>query len=272
MGAISRPLRRLHRPYGIARFFFSRLVLVLVLRPGELDGNVGNGIPGVVDANEQEQNSNRTDDEQCRHRIAQEHNCRDEEGGVGDERKDGMPQPVFQHRLIVCLTARPPYHDDDIGHPCETGEAQQQDSWPERLPRRAKNRGDQERGAKMHDGWRAESRNSVTRPWELSPRDQGDHHEHQSRQRRSSGAGDDVKVLPGGKRRHCSLMHYESPFDVNANIGRLIRISEEARLDDLNQRETHSVGIAQCVFLRKMRTRSSYYHISHQRGKRMNIP
>ena len=48
------------------------LVLTLVLRLGALDGDVGNGIPRVVDADEQEQHRNRTDDEQCQRRIAQE--------------------------------------------------------------------------------------------------------------------------------------------------------------------------------------------------------
>src|SRR5260370_1256730 len=41
-----------------------------------------------------------------------------------------------------------------------------------------------------------------------------DPHEHQSSQCRSSGAGDDVKVLPGGKRRHRSLLHDRSPLSM----------------------------------------------------------
>ncbi len=73
------------------------LVLALVLRLGEVDGNVEHGIPRVVDADEQEQHRHCADDEQCRHRMAWEHNRRDEECGVGDERQDRIPQPVFQH-------------------------------------------------------------------------------------------------------------------------------------------------------------------------------
>jgi len=147
------------------------LVLALVLWPGEFDGNVGHGIPRVVDANEQEQHRHRTGDEQCRRRIAWEYDRRDDECCVGDERKDHMPQPVFQYRLIVCLLARPPEHDDDVGHSPETGEAQQQASMPEHLPWCAENRGDEERGAKMHDGWRAVCCNRPTRPALPSPRD-----------------------------------------------------------------------------------------------------
>ncbi|MFL5698864.1 MAG: hypothetical protein ACJ797_17420, partial [Ktedonobacteraceae bacterium] len=113
------------------------LVLTLVLRLGALDGNVDHGIPRIVDAGEQKQKRSRTDAEQCRRRIAREHNRRDDECCVGNERKDRIPQPVFQYRLIVRLTARPPYHDDDVRHPPETREAEQQASIPERLPRRA---------------------------------------------------------------------------------------------------------------------------------------
>src|SRR6266516_3857896 len=113
------------------------LVLALVLRLGALKGNVGHGIPRVVDTDEQEQNRSSTDDEQCWRRIAWEHHRRDDKCGVGDERKSRMPQPVFQHRLIARLTARPPYNDDDVYHPPETGEAEQKGSIPEHLPWRA---------------------------------------------------------------------------------------------------------------------------------------
>src|SRR5438552_11348663 len=85
--------------------WLTMLVLARVLWLGALDGNVGHGIPRVVDTDEQEQHRSRSDDEQCRRRMAWEHHRRDDECGVGDERKDRIPQPVFQHRLIVRLTA-----------------------------------------------------------------------------------------------------------------------------------------------------------------------
>src|SRR5713226_9418892 len=103
------------------------LVLTLVLRLGEFDGNIGQVIPGVVNADEQEQHRCRGDDEQCRRRIAWEHYRRDDEGGVGDQRQDHIPQPVFQHRLIVHLKAAcPPECDDNVGRPPETRKAEQQ--------------------------------------------------------------------------------------------------------------------------------------------------
>src|SRR5216683_6233569 len=155
------------------------LVLTLVLRLGEFDGNIGQVIPGVVNADEQEQHRCRGDDEQGRCWIAWEHDRRDEEGSVGDQWKDDMPQPVFQHWFIIRLTARPPEHDDHVDHAPETRKAQQQARRPERLPGRTENGGDQQRSAKMLDDGCAEDRNPATRRRHAHShsRDQGDDHE-----------------------------------------------------------------------------------------------
>src|SRR5216684_3492751 len=66
------------------------LVLTFVLRPGEFEGDVGHVIPGVVDADEQQQHRCRGDDEQCRCWIAWKQKRRDDEPGIGDERQDRM--------------------------------------------------------------------------------------------------------------------------------------------------------------------------------------
>src|SRR5216683_3875620 len=110
------------------------LVLTLVLRLGESEGDVGYIIPGVVDADEQQQHRCRGNDEQCRCWIAWKQKRRDDEPGIGDERQDRMPEPVFQHRFIIRPTACPPEHDDHIGRSPKTRKAQQQASRPERLP------------------------------------------------------------------------------------------------------------------------------------------
>src|SRR6516162_2270551 len=69
-------------------FLFPRLV-ILGLRAFE--GRVGHHIPCVADANEQEQHRYRSDDEQGRYRLTREHNRRNEQGGIGDERQDRVP-------------------------------------------------------------------------------------------------------------------------------------------------------------------------------------
>src|SRR6266700_4983782 len=110
------------------------LVLILVLRLGEIDCNVGHSIPSIVDAGEQEQKRRSTDDKQCWRRIYREQNRCDDECDVGDKRKGRVQQPVFQHQLIVSLTARPQYNDDVVRHPSETAESKQKASIPECLP------------------------------------------------------------------------------------------------------------------------------------------
>src|SRR5579872_2449092 len=170
------------------------LVLALVLRLGLRDDNVGNGIPCVVDTNEQEQKRSGTGDEQRWYRIAQEQKRRDDECGVGNERKDRMPQPVFQHRRIVSLAADTPYYYDYVDHSPQAADAEQEANIPEYLPGRTENRGDEEGSAKMYDVWRAEGRNRITRPSYPRACDQGDHHERQSNQCPGRGADDDIKV------------------------------------------------------------------------------
>src|SRR5438874_6077419 len=79
-------------------------LLILVVLLETLDGNVGHSLPGIVDTNEEEQNCHCSDAEECWNRIDQKENSCDEQYGVRDERKNRMPQPIFQHRLIVSLT------------------------------------------------------------------------------------------------------------------------------------------------------------------------
>ena len=86
--------------YLIAFLFGVLFPKFVILRLGALEGRVGHGIPCVVDANEQEQHRYRSDDEQGRYPLSREHNRRDDEGGVRDERQDRIPQPVGEHRLM----------------------------------------------------------------------------------------------------------------------------------------------------------------------------
>ena len=72
----------------------------VILRLGAFEGRIGHDIPCVVDTNEEEQHRYRSDDEQGRYRLSREHNRRDDEGGVRDERQDRIPQPVGEHRLM----------------------------------------------------------------------------------------------------------------------------------------------------------------------------
>ena len=81
--------------------------------------------------------------------------------------------------------------EDPRDEPDDDGDVDQ------RTPRRAKNRRYQQRGAEMHDGWRAERGDAVmTRLRLLFAAHQRDHHEHQTGQGSRRGAGHDIKVRP----------------------------------------------------------------------------
>src|SRR5579875_971779 len=92
------------------------LVLVFVLWQ-ELISNIGNGIPRVVDTDEQHQNGNSTNDEQRRFWLAGEDKRGDDKRRIGDKREYCMPQSVFQHRLIASLTAQTPQNDYNVCYP-----------------------------------------------------------------------------------------------------------------------------------------------------------
>ncbi len=85
-----------------------KLVLPLIVPLSNIKSNIGDSIPGVVDADEQQQNRCPTDDEHRGYWLMGEYSRRDEERGIRGKRAYDMPEPVFQHRLIVSLPQRPP--------------------------------------------------------------------------------------------------------------------------------------------------------------------
>ena len=125
-----------------------------------------------MDTDEEKEHRSGVDDEQRQRRLARYYQRRDNEGRVGDERKDRTPQPVGEHRLIVVLTAHPPDDDDHVYSPCQIADIQQKAS----IPEHAENRGDEERGAKMHDVWRGECPGCLTRPLPSPFCNQGHNH------------------------------------------------------------------------------------------------
>src|SRR5579863_2933874 len=101
------------------------LILALVLRLELHADNVGNDIPGVVDTCEQEQKRSGSGGEQRWRWIFWEQYCRDDECRVGGERKNCMPQPVFQHRCIASLAAETPRHYGNVAHSPQAADAEQ---------------------------------------------------------------------------------------------------------------------------------------------------
>ena len=71
------------------------LILALFLLLIAFDDRVGDVIPGIVDADEEEQDGSRCDDKERWRWSDWEHNRCDDECCVSDERKSDMPDPVF---------------------------------------------------------------------------------------------------------------------------------------------------------------------------------
>src|SRR2546429_3960292 len=74
--------------------------LLLVARPLPvlwlLRGDVGDGVPGVVNADKQQQQRRRADHEEAHRGIPLHSERGQEQRDVRDERKGAVPQPVFQ--------------------------------------------------------------------------------------------------------------------------------------------------------------------------------
>src|SRR6266487_2935349 len=114
------PLCTSPRHLSLRKRACARLVLVLacLLWLGAFNGHVGHDIPRIVDPHEQEQHRHRRDDEQARSGVDWKQNRRYDEGGVGDEWQERVPQPARAHQLIAHQTVTHlPEHDEDVSHP-----------------------------------------------------------------------------------------------------------------------------------------------------------
>src|SRR6266508_815923 len=84
------------------------------------EGDVGDRIPCVVDADEEQQERSPTKHEQRRRGIALEQDRSHQKCRVCDERKRSMPEPVLEHWHIVSLPPRMPndhHHVRESRHP-----------------------------------------------------------------------------------------------------------------------------------------------------------
>ena len=120
----------------------------MALGVGEDD--VRHGVPRVVNANQQQGERCSADDKQGACRIRAKKGG-DGEGGIADSGKRRVPQPILPDRFVCLLAQRP--HDDDrgIGHAREANHSERERQRRERRPRRAHDRGDDQRARQVHD-------------------------------------------------------------------------------------------------------------------------
>ena len=158
-----------------------------------------------MDADEQQQEGERGNSKQ-RGKVVERHHSRgNEKGEIRDERKRCVEDPIFQLRLIVLRTPGPP--DDDQGIANAEGTADPGDDCrvQDVGPWHAENRRDQQHGAEVNDGRRAESIDFAGVGSRALFGDERHDHELQARQRARRRSHDDVKVLP--RRQHIVSSH-----------------------------------------------------------------
>ena len=81
---------------------------------------VRDGVPGIVNANKEEQQRRSANDEQSWARMGVSQVCRSSQDGIRRKWKQNMKQPVLEHGLVDGLRSQTPRHDDGVYHPTET--------------------------------------------------------------------------------------------------------------------------------------------------------
>src|SRR5438132_415989 len=178
----------------VASLFLFALPVLRLLR-----GDVGDGVPGVVNPDEQQEQRRRTNQQEAHRRVLLETERRHQQRHVRDERKDAVPQPVFQHRRVARLPARPPDDDRHVHDSRHTHGGEGEPGVRDLAPRHAQDRRHEQHRAEMHDGGGAKG--PYLRPDPPRPGAEHDHDELQTRQRRGRRADDHVEVFPGAERR-----------------------------------------------------------------------
>lgn len=181
---------------------------------------VGDGVPGVVNADEKQQERNRSDRKQSLAFIGRGGERREDERSVRDKREQHVKQPIFELRSVGGLRAHPAGHDHRV---CRAGHADEtpKDGFRrDAVPRGAQKRREKQHHTEMHDrGGRercAGFRGTRGRPL----RNQGHDDELQADQRARSGPDDHVEALPFGEFGHGfdPLKFLPSYPDINVEI------------------------------------------------------
>ena len=81
---------------------------------------VRDGVPGIVNANKEEEQRRSANDEQSWARMGVSHVCRSSLHCIRRKWKQNMKQPVLEHGLVDGLHSQTPRYDDGVYDPTET--------------------------------------------------------------------------------------------------------------------------------------------------------
>jgi hypothetical protein len=80
---------------------------------------VRDGVPGIVNANEEQEQRRSAHEEQGRARMGVSRACPGGKHCVSREWKQNMKQPVLEHGPVGGLQSQAPGHEDDVHYPNE---------------------------------------------------------------------------------------------------------------------------------------------------------
>jgi hypothetical protein len=112
---------------------------------------VGNGIPGVVNANEEQQQRGGANDKEQLARVHMSRGCRERECRVRHQRQEDMKQLVLEARWVCGLRPHTPSYDYRVRCSTKAYDAPKSCGRRDRWPGSAKKRRQQQRGAEMND-------------------------------------------------------------------------------------------------------------------------
>jgi hypothetical protein len=100
--------------------YVSATLLILRLFPCLGKDVVCDGVPGIVNADKQEQQRRSANDEQGWARMGVSHVCRSGQHCVRRKWEQNMKQPVLEYGPVDGLHSHTPRHDDGVYYPTET--------------------------------------------------------------------------------------------------------------------------------------------------------
>ena len=163
---------------------------------------VGNGVPRVVNTDEQEQHGSGTIGKKSNLVVKGNHESRRAQSGVGGEWKNDVEEPVLELGLVLVL-AHATKNDGAVDNSDESHEAPEDRCGMNAGPGGSHDAGEQKNGSEVNDGGSGVGVAALqvgTGDGDVG--DEGDNNELQSDEGTSGGADDDVEVFPAGERSH----------------------------------------------------------------------
>jgi hypothetical protein len=169
---------------------------------------VGCGVPGVVNADEEQQQRSRRDTKHCSSWMGASHASRCRERRIRSEWQQNVTHPILEHGLVDGLCAQTSSDDQSIRNSTETQQSPTHGCRANSVPWSAQGCRKKEYGSEMNNVGSRECIAGLRLAWRAGQiSDEGHDDELQSDQRTGRRSHDDIKVLPTAE--WCHACHTE---------------------------------------------------------------